>query len=127
MDTGRYKCLNCNGEGKVIKSGPECNDYVASCTHCGGSGLRQITVSLKEFEQNRESGGVVTDRRGLTDEETESRAIKAIGRAMEALEKSTPTSVKKATNASKSFSGRRAQGLSPVKRSDLAFSCFPFP
>jgi len=108
-------------------------------------------VSLKEFEQNRESRGVVTDPgkiteivddlclienvmvdytlgrcRGLTDEETESRAIKAVGRAMEALEKLTPTSVTKATDTSKSFSGHRAQGLSHVKRSDL-FSCFPFP
>lgn len=101
MDTDRYKCLNCNGEGQVIKSGPECNDYVTSCTHCVGTGLKQITVSLKEFEQNRESGGVVTDRRGLTDEETESRAIKAIGRAMEALEKLTPTSVIKTTDTSK--------------------------
>jgi len=78
-------------------------------------------VSLKEFEQNRESGGVVTDPGEITKEETESRAIKAIGRAMEALEKSTPTSVTKATNASKSFSGHRAQGLSHVKRSDPIF------
>lgn len=39
-------------------------------------------------------------RRGLTDEETESRAIKAIGRAMEVLEKLTPTSVTKTTDTS---------------------------
>lgn len=48
---GKYKCLCCNGEGQIIVSGPEYRDYIADCTHCGGTGLKQITISLKEFEQ----------------------------------------------------------------------------
>jgi len=57
---GKYDCWYCEGEGKIKIHSVE-GKYAQGCGVCGGSGKKNITITVEEYENLKEKASMYDD------------------------------------------------------------------